>query len=142
MNIYPKKGIDQILFGMKPKHVEAVLGKPNKIFEDEESNKIYLFDDQKLSLTFYEEEDFRLGYITTTNHAATILDQKIIGMSVLDAKTSIVAIKNWNIEDFDTFEHHFNEDNWTILVSEFNEITKIEIGAVIVDDEFIWAFKG
>lgn len=142
MNIYPKKGIDKLLFGMKPKTIESILGKPNKQFTDEDQNTIYLYDKAKLSLTFYEEEAFRLGYITISNAEATLFEKSIIGMNIADAKKSITAIQKWEIEDFDSFEHHFNEDNWTILVSEFNEITKIEIGAIIHNDEFVWASKG
>ena len=142
MNIYPKKGIDKVLFGMKTKTVENILGKPNKQFKDEDNNTIYLYDNAKLSLTFYEEEDFRLGYMTITHAETTLFEKLIIGMNVADAKKSIATSQKWEIEDFDSFEHHFNEDNWTILVSEFNEITKIEIGAIIQNDEFVWASKG
>ena len=142
MNIFPKKGIDKVLFGMKTKTVENILGKPDKQYTDEDQNTIYLYNNAKLSLTFYEEEDFRLGYMTVSHAKATLFEKLIIGMHVAETKKSITTIQKWEIEDFDSFEHHFNEDNWTILVSEFDEITKIEIGAIIYNDEFVWASKG
>jgi hypothetical protein len=140
MKIYPKKGIDDILFGMKAAAVEKILGKPNKQFTDEEANIIFLYDLEKLALTFYEEESFRLGYITIEKPTAVLLNTNIIGEKTSNAKAMLREIKHWEFEDFDSFEHHFNEENWLTLVSEFDEIVRIEIGASIVNDEFVWAF--
>ncbi len=53
-----------------------------------------------------------------------------------------MSFKNWEQEDFDSLENHFNESNWLILQTEFNEIVGAEIGAIINDnDEFEWKFK-
>jgi phosphatidylserine decarboxylase len=39
-------------------------------------------------------------------------------------------------------ENHFNEENWLILQSEFGRIVKVEIGAVIKNEEdFDWKFN-
>lgn len=136
-----KQGVDQLLFGMKQKHVEAICGKPSKQFKDEDGNVIYLYNDQKLRLTFYEDEAFRLGYIITSNAEATILDQKVIGKKVEEIKTAL-PFKNWEVEDFDSTENHFNESNWLILQAEFDTIIRVELGAIIKDnDEFDWKFK-
>jgi hypothetical protein len=44
-------------------------------------------------------------------------------------------------EEFDTFENYFNEENWIIFQTEFDEVVKFEIGAIINDkDEFDWKF--
>ena len=43
-------------------------------------------------------------------------------------------------ENFDLAENYFNEENWLILVSEFNKIVKVELGCIIKDDEFDWKF--
>jgi hypothetical protein len=46
------------------------------------------------------------------------------------------------MEDFDSFENHFNESNWLILQTEFDDVIRVEIGAIIKDnDEFDWKFK-
>ena len=115
MKIFPKKGIDQLLFGMKPAAVEKIMGQPNKRFDDEDQNKIYLYDNEKLSLTFYEEENFRLGYITTTNSKFTVFEKSIIGLTIKDAKKSISEIQKWELEDFDNFEHHFSVRRFKIV---------------------------
>jgi hypothetical protein len=45
-------------------------------------------------------------------------------------------------EDFDSTENHFNESNWLTLQSEFDVVIRIELGAIIKDnDEFDWKFK-
>lgn len=141
MKINPKNGADKLLFGMKQTHVEAIYGKPTKQFLDDDGNSIYLYFNQKLRLTFYEDEAFRLGYIITSNTEATLLDKKVIGKNVADLKSEL-PFTSWEQEDFDSTENHFNESNWLILQSEFGVIIRVEIGAIIKDnDEFDWKFK-
>ena len=141
MKLNPKNGIDQLLFGMKQKDVTALYGAPNKQFEDDDSNIIYLYNEPKLRLTFYEDEDFRLGYIITSNPEVTLLDTKVIGRNVAEVK-AVLPFKTWEQEDFDATVNHFNESNWLILQSEFETVIRVEIGAIINDnDEFDWKFK-
>jgi hypothetical protein len=141
MIINPKNGIDTLLFGMKQKEVEALYGKPNKQFNDEDGNVIYLYNTIKLRLTFYEDEAFRLGYMITSNSDSLLLGKKIIGTKVEELKREL-PFKSWEIEDFDSTENHFNESNWLILQSEFGLVVKVEIGAIINDkDEFDWKFS-
>lgn len=142
MTINPKNGVDQLLFGMKQNHVETIYGQPSKQFKDDDGNVIYLYNNQKLRLTFYEDEAFRLGYIITSNGEALILDKKVIGKNVSEIKAEL-PFKTWEVEDFDSTENHFNESNWLILQAEFDTIIRVEIGAIIKDnDEFDWKFKG
>jgi hypothetical protein len=141
MKINPKNGVDKLLFGMKQTHVEAIYGKPTKQFLDDDGNSIYLYFNEKLRLTFYEDEAFRLGYIITSNTEATLLDKKVIGKNVADLKSELPFI-SWEQENFDSTENHFNESNWLILQSEFGIIIRVEVGAIIKDnDEFDWKFK-
>lgn len=141
MIINLKNGIDNLLFGMKQKDVESVLGKPNKKFNDEDRNVIYLYYDKKLRLTFYADEDLKLGYIISSNPKITLLNSLIIGKDI-DYLKSELPFKSWEIEDFDSVENHFNESNWLILQTEYNEVIRVEIGAIIKDnDEFDWKFK-
>ncbi len=140
MKLNPKIGIGQLLFGMKQKDVIAIYGNPDKQFDDEDDNVIYLYNNEKLRLTFYEDEDFRLGYIITSNINTILLDKKVIGRNVEEVKNEL-PFKTWEQEDFDSTENHFNESNWLILQSEFEVIIRIEIGAIINDkDEFDWKF--
>lgn len=141
MKINPKNGVDKLLFGMKQKDVIAIYGNPDKQFEDDDSNVIFLYNHHKFRLTFYEDEAFKLGYIITSNEEATLLDKKIMGRNVIEVKNEL-PFKTWEQEDFDSTENHFNESNWLILQSEYNNIIRIEIGAIINDnDELDWKFK-
>ncbi|MEO0046437.1 MAG: hypothetical protein RL705_1628 [Bacteroidota bacterium] len=141
MIINPKNGVDQLLFGMKQNHVEAIYGQPSKQFKDDDGNVIYLYNNQKLRLTFYEDEAFRLGYIITSNAEATLLGITVMGKNVTQIKSEL-PFKTWEEEDFDSTENHFNESNWLILQAEFDTIIRVEIGAIIKDnDEFDWKFK-
>ncbi len=140
MKIIPKKGIDQLIFGMKQKDVSKIYGNPDKQFEDEDDNIIYIYNDLKLQLNFYEDEDFRLGYIISSNSELTLLDKKIIGQKPETIKQDLISFKTWEKEDFDLAENYFNEENWLILVSEFNQVVKVELGCIIKNDEFDWKF--
>ena len=140
MKLNPKNGIDKLLFGMKQKDVEAHYGKPNKQFNDEDANIIYVYNTEKMRLTFYEDEGFRLGYIISSNPELTLLDKKVIGNNVEGVKQDL-PFKTWEQEDFDSTENHFNESNWLTLQSEYGIIIRVEIGANINDkDEFDWKF--
>lgn len=141
MILNPKNGIDKLLFGMQQKDVEAIYGKPDKEFKDDDENIIYLYNKEKLRLTFYEDENFKLGYIISSNPELLLLDKKIIGRNCIELKTEL-PFKSWEVEDFDSTENHFNESNWLTLQSEFGQVIRVEIGAIINDnDELEWKFK-
>jgi hypothetical protein len=77
----------------------------------------------------------------TSNSDSLLLGKKIIGTKVEELKSEL-PFKSWEIEDFDSTENHFNENNWLILQSEFGLVVKVEIGAIINDkDEFDWKFS-
>ena len=98
----------------------------------------------QLRLTFYDDEDLRLGYIISSNPRLTINDKVVINETVEEVKKQLEVnkIKSWEKEDFDLTENHFNEENWLILQSEFARIIKVEIGAVIKNEEdFDWKFN-
>lgn len=144
MIIKPTFGFDQLLFGMKQKDVEAIYGKASATFKDEEGNLILLYNSLKARLTFYEDEEFRLGYLIISNSDALLFDQKVIGMKV-DAIKSLLngkGYKSFEEEAFDSVTNYFNEDFWTIVQTEFGEVVKVEIGAVVKNqDDFDWKFK-
>lgn len=141
MTINPKNGIDQLLFGMKQADVITLYGHPDKQFADEDNNVIFLYNAKKLRLTFYEDESFRLGYLITSNPESVLLNQKIIGRNVEEVKNQL-PFKSWETESFDSTDNHFNESNWLTLQSEYETIIRVEIGAIINDnDELEWKFK-
>jgi hypothetical protein len=143
MKINPKNGIDTLLFGMKQNDVIALYGKPNRNYKDEDDNVIFAYNAQKMRLTFYQEEEFKLGYIVASSPDLELFGNTIIGKNISEVKKELATkgITKFTLEDFDTFENYFNEDNWFILQTEFDEVVKFEIGAIInAKDEFDWKF--
>lgn len=143
MKINLKSGIDKLLFGMKEKDVTAVLGKPDKNYKDEDDNLIFVYNAHKIRMTFYAEEDFKLGYIVASSGALEVFGYKLIGRNIKEVKKDLATkqITKFTQEEFDTFENYFNEENWIILQTEFNEVVKVEVGAIINSkDEFDWKF--
>jgi hypothetical protein len=128
---------------MKEKDVKALYGEPSRTFKDDEANTIYLYDNKKLRLTFYADEDFKLGYIIATHPDLELFSGKVIGQNwdTLRTKLKDTAIATFEIENFDSEDHFFNEANWIIFRVEFNEVIRVEIGAAInAKDEFVWKF--
>jgi hypothetical protein len=143
MKINPKNGIDKLLFGMKQNDVVTIYGNPDKNYKDEDDNVIFAYNFLKMSLTFYADEEFRLGYIVASHPDLELFGYKIIGKKIGEVKNELAAkgVIKFTLEDFDTFENYFNEENWIILQTEFDEVVKFEIGAIINNkDEFDWKF--
>lgn len=143
MEIKPKFGTDQLLFGMKQADVKGIFGNPDKQFKDDDQNIIYVYNAQKMRLTFYEDEDFRLGYIIASHPGQTLFGNPVIGRKASEVQKELEkhGFKIWEKEDFDLAENYFNEDHWLILQSEYDQIIKVEVGAVIKNqDEFDWKF--
>lgn len=144
IELKPTFGLNQLLFGMKEKDVKLLYGQPNLIFKDDEDNIIWVYNELKMRLTFYEEEDFRLGYIICSHSDLMLFGNKIIGKSIeeLQPILSKKGINSFEKETFDIQTNYFNEDNWIIFQVEFGKITKVEIGTAVKNlDEFDWKFK-
>ena len=143
MELKLKKGFDNILFGCTKNFTEKSLGKPDKIYEDEEGNLKYQYNKLKLTLTFYKEANFRMAYIQTSNENATLFGEKIIGKNIdiiLDFLES-KGIEDFKYEDFDSFETYTNEDNWLVLNAEYCVLDEVELGVIINDnDEYEWKY--
>lgn len=128
---------------MKQKDVTALYGTPDRNYKDEDDNVIFAYNALKMRLTFYKEEDFKLGYIVASSPKLELFGNKVMYRNINDVKKDLAAkgITKFTQEEFDTFENYFNEDNWIILQTEFDEVVKFEIGAIINDkDEFDWKF--
>jgi hypothetical protein len=144
MKINPKNGIDKLIFGMKQNDVIAIYGKPNRNYKDEDDNVIFAYNSLKIRLTFYKEEELKLGYLVASSPDLELFGNKIINRKITDVKKDLAqkGITKFTQEEFDTFENYFNEEHWIILQTEFEEVVKFEIGAIINDkDEFDWKFK-
>jgi hypothetical protein len=143
MEIKLKYGIDNLLFGMKEQDVTKVLGKPDTQYKDEEENVVFMYNARKLRLIFYKEEDFKLGYITTTNPDVKLVNTLIIGKNWSEVYPVLEKnkVKSFETDTSEGMMSYFNEENWLFIHVDYNEIVKIEVGAVFSDkDEFDWKF--
>ncbi|MBF4470090.1 MULTISPECIES: hypothetical protein [Flavobacterium] len=144
MKINLKNGIDKLIFGMKQNDVTAIYGKPDKNYKDEDDNVIFVYNDLKIRMTFYKDEEMKLGYLVASSSNLELFGNKIINRKITDVKKDLAqkGITKFTQEEFDTFENYFNEENWIIFQTEFEEVVKFEIGAIInAKDEFEWKFK-
>ena len=143
MEIKLKYGIDNLLFGMKEQDITKILGKPDTQYKDEEENVVFMYNARKLRLIFYKEEDFKLGYITTTNPVVKLLNTLIIGKNWSEVYSVLEKnkVKSFETDTSEGMVSYFNEENWLFIHVDYNEIVKIEVGAVFSDkDEFDWKF--
>ena len=145
MKITLKTGIGELVFGMKEKDVKALYGEPDRQYKDEDKNIIYLYNDKKLRLTFYNDEDFRLGYIIGSHPDMELASARVTGEKWADVSSRMkeIGLASFEKESFDSTDNYFNEANWIIFQVEFDEVVKVELGATINSkDEFDWKFKG
>ena len=144
MEIKLKYGIDNLLFGMKEQDVTKILGKPDSSYKDEDENVIFVYNSRKLRLTFYKEEDFRLGYMTTSNPIIKLFNTTLIGKNWSEIYPVLEKnkIKSFESDTAEGIVSYFNEENWLFFHVDYNEIVKIELGAVFKEkeDDFDWKF--
>jgi hypothetical protein len=143
MEIKLKYGIDNLLFGMKEQDVTKILGKPDTQYKDEEENVVLLYNARKLRLIFYKEEAFRLGYMTTTNPLVKLFATTIIGKNWSEVYPVLEKnkVKAFETDTSEGMMSYFNDENWLFIHVDYNDIVKIEVGAVFSDkDDFDWKF--
>ncbi len=143
MELKPKEGIDNLEFGLRVNDIERLLGNPDKKWTDvdDESELLYQYDNLMLRLTFYNSEDGRLGYIRCSNPKLLYEGKNVIAEKLNKVKAQFSGITDnvWEIDDYDSFETHFNEDNWLTLDAEYQRIAGIEIGVPFLNDnEYDW----
>ena len=144
MEIKLKYGIDNLLFGMKEQDVTKILGKPDSSYKDEDENVVFVYNSRKLRLTFYKEEDYRLGYMTTSNPIIKLFNTTLIGKNWSEIYPVLEKnkIKSFESDTAEGIVSYFNEENWLFFHVDYNEIVKIELGAVFKEkvDDFDWKF--
>jgi hypothetical protein len=89
---------------MKQKMFTAIYGKPDRNYKDEEDNVIFAYNPLKIRLTFYKEEDFKLGYIVASNPELELFGNKIINRSITEVKKELTkkGLAKFTQEEFDT----------------------------------------
>ena len=139
MDLKPAVGIDQIEFGMKQPEVEDLLGHPQATFvEDDDPDRLVLqYNRFKTRLTFYGEEEGRLGYIRCADPALTYTGSALIGQSVNAVMQLFEQVDDdeWDVESHQFFDSYFCERLWLVLNVEYGEVTDVEIGVPFKNEE-------
>ena len=143
MKITPKIGINNLKFGMSRNEVIEILGKPDRVVTDEydENEEQLEWNELKLRLTFQLDENDRLTYFTSKNKDLEYNEQKVIGFDIQHVKdrTFSELINEWEIEEFELFQTHFDENNWLTLHSEFGEVCEFQMGVPFKNEnEYDW----
>jgi len=142
MKIQLKQGIDPLRFGMTRLEVERIFGKPCREFMDpkDEDRLFWEYTEKKLTLTFYQSEADRLGYIRSSHSSLRWNDLKIIDQKIEDIKCQIDSnSESWEKDVYDSFCTFFHEKNWLTLFVEYERVVNIELGVPFCrDDEYDW----
>lgn len=86
--VLPGVGLGQLILGSSKDEVTELLGKPSheEVLDYGDGVPIHMweFEDEELSVTFAQDDGFRLGSITTGHDATTLFDLPIIAISEAD----------------------------------------------------------
>ena len=128
---------------MSQKEIFEVLGSHDRKKVDQYDNGQLLLEyfNLKLRLTVYLNEKFRLGYMRTSNPDLKFNGHRIIGSKIGFAKKEIFGgiITDWEIEKYDFFITHSNEEFWLTLDVEYCTVTNVEVGVTFKnEDEYNW----
>lgn len=131
-------GLDDLIFGATEAEVMALIGDPDRTFtnEDDDNELIYQFNSRKLRLSFYKNQDRKLGYIRCGNSKVTYNNQPLLGQPIKElTETTLKNITPWNIDSYEFFDVYFNEPNAITLNVEYEEVADLEFGVMLNQDE-------
>ncbi len=141
------QGLGNLLFGMLRAEVEKLIGPPDEkeinshsldIYDNHES---WHYDELELSISFSEEENWRLDTISINSPYYLLYDTSLHGKSVLEIRNQL---EEWKVKDIE-FED-LGESNQKLLSSEKlgmnfwfdNEsLSEIQWGPLLLDNETI-----
>ena len=143
MDIKFKYGIGELVFGMIQEEVLATIGEPDEIRQDDnsESKFYFIFNDLQLRLTFYKNENGKLGYIESSNPNLQFDGKLVINKKIEDVKNDIIKnqISKWEKSEYHSFTTYYDEVNWLTITVEYNKVVSVELGVTFKDDEnYLW----
>ena len=136
-------GIGPLKFGFSEEEVCASFGLPDRVIDlpddpDEENRIHWLYNDQRICLTFYRSEERRLGYVESSNQELTINGFSVIGTKVNQVMDMIEEISSddWDVQSIPPITVlYFNEQYWVQLGSNYERVTEVSFGVPFLDDE-------
>jgi len=138
MIVTPGVGIGPLRFGDKRSVVKRHLGNPDEIKRvlDSDGDVQWVYNDQKLRLTFYSEHGMRLGYARCSHSSLKLGGRKVIGASIKQL-LDIPELREIQFvaEEYDMFTSYFNEAAWLLLNVEYQCVNEVEVGVPFKNDE-------
>ena len=139
MELKPKIGIDNLVFGMSQKDIVGILGEPNRTFQldDFDDNEmVWEWNEKMLRLTFYKEENDRFGYLRTMHPDLNYNGKKILNLPPKFVKENIFSeLKQWDKNEFDFDTLYFNEQYWLNLTCQYGRVIELEMGVPFKNEE-------
>lgn len=131
------QGDNTLWFGLKERKVIEIYGSPDKIYKVDDGARHYQYFDRRLDLQFAPEDGDRLDWIEVHHPEASLFGERLIGRPQLDVVdfVSEKIISTPEVEDYGNFETFFFEPEWLELQFEFGQLTCINFGVFLGDDE-------
>jgi hypothetical protein len=85
MKINLKNGIDQLIFGMKQKMLPLYTVSQIEIIRMKMTT-LFSYNTLKIRLTFYKEEEFKLGYMVASNPKLELFGNKVVNRKISEVK--------------------------------------------------------
>ena len=144
MEILLGTGIGKLLFGFTEAEAVETLGVADKSFKTDLGCQRLQFNQAMLDLSFEPENEGLLGWIEVHHQGATLFGHPLIGKSketVLDLLIIQLGSPS-EVEDYDSFETVFYEEQWLELQFRFGKLSNLNFGVLYnKDDEPIWPKK-
>lgn len=133
-------GLDNLCFGFTTKQVEALWEKPTTTKQAAMRNGFYyIYNTQKTTLFFDQDEDFRLFSIETANEDVRFSGKPIIGekaetvMSLMRAAAPLSEKTNYGYWE----EYEFESIGISINIR-YGKVKSLTIEPLWNDDEILW----
>ncbi len=141
MTVNIGEGLLDLKFGMQEADVIHLLGAPDKIINEREDGKEYIYNSLKIKLFFDNDENNVLYSIEVFDKQCRFSENVYIGISVENLLDSMekCGYSKYEIDDFDYFDVIYFEECNTSFTIEFGEVSSFEFSTLFKDaNTIIW----
>ena len=145
------KGLGTLTFGNTRQQVKAMLGEPTDIEKyslsdtDDDSTESWHYDELDLSLSFDEENDWKLSSIAVSNEEYTLEGISLIGRKKPDVLAEFEK-RQWGAPEEDEEIREDDPNNCLMHIDkssmslwfENDELTELQIGPFYKNDGILW----
>lgn len=147
-NIISGVGLGDLKFGLSKAQVEAIMGEPEEVetsdAEDEAKSETWHYDKQYLSMSFDEEEDWKLVAISVSSDFYEFEGEKLIGLKKSDllSKLSEIGVEDLVLEDTITegdvlLESYFSDEKSMSFWLEDGAVADVQWTILFIDEDTI-----